>query len=232
VTSSRPKEAAAWDAEYAAGRYRDEPPIGFVDDILTVARRQGLSDGLYIGCGNGRNYLPLVQGGLDLVGLDISATAIHQVASAMPDRTDRLVVGDLSTIPDEERFGILVGIQVFQHGTRQEAVGHVRQAQERLVPGGIFCLRVNATSTQVHYKHSVVEQSPDGSYTVRYQAGPKAGLDIHFFTRGALEELFDGFQPVIPLRLDITRRVPPETGTWSQWEAIWRLPDEAYSDFS
>ena len=63
-----------WDAEYRAGRYLDEEPVELVHDILSCASRIDLPDarGLYIGCGNGRNYLPLVAGGLDLIGLDIS----------------------------------------------------------------------------------------------------------------------------------------------------------------
>src|SRR5882724_11713625 len=43
----------AWDAEYAAGRYSGEPPVGFVDDILAAAKDAGVAEGLYIGCGNG-----------------------------------------------------------------------------------------------------------------------------------------------------------------------------------
>jgi hypothetical protein len=72
--------AQAWDVEYDAGRYREEPPLPFVADILAAARDHDLvgEPGIYIGCGNGRNYLPLVVGGLDLTGLDISATAIAQ----------------------------------------------------------------------------------------------------------------------------------------------------------
>jgi hypothetical protein len=50
---------AAWDAEYRAGRYRGEPPAAFTGDILAAARASGLTRGLYIGCSNGRNYLPL-----------------------------------------------------------------------------------------------------------------------------------------------------------------------------
>src|SRR5580704_2518222 len=87
--------AAAWDAEYAAGRYSGEPPVAFTGDTLAAARQAGLTRGLYIGCGNGRNYLPLVAGGLDLTGMDISAAAIAQLAARAPDRTDRLVCGDL-----------------------------------------------------------------------------------------------------------------------------------------
>ncbi|MGH3621503.1 MAG: class I SAM-dependent methyltransferase [Sciscionella sp.] len=72
-----------------------------------VARR------VYIGCGNGRNYLPLVDAGLDLVGLDISGRAIEQLAQRVPTRRDRLVVGDLSSLPPHELYRIVVGIQVF-----------------------------------------------------------------------------------------------------------------------
>jgi len=65
------REAAAWDAEYAAGRYAGDPPVAFVRDIVDAARERGLRRGLYVGCGNGRNLLPLLDAGLDLTGLDI-----------------------------------------------------------------------------------------------------------------------------------------------------------------
>jgi hypothetical protein len=49
------------------------------------------------------------------------------------------------------------------------------------------------------------------------------GLLIHFFARAELAELFaPDFVPVLGLRLDRTRRTPPEPGQWSQWEGIWR----------
>jgi hypothetical protein len=98
----RPHDAAeAWDAEYATGRYRGEPPLAFVADILSTARDHDLlgAKGLYIGCGNGRNYLPLVAGGLDLIGLDVSATAIAQLTERAPARRGRLVHGDLAALP-------------------------------------------------------------------------------------------------------------------------------------
>jgi hypothetical protein len=89
------RAAKAWDAEYAAGRYRDEPPLPFVADILAAAREHDLlgAEGLYIGGGNGRNYLPLVAGGLDLVGLDVSTAALSQLVELAPQRRERLVHG-------------------------------------------------------------------------------------------------------------------------------------------
>jgi hypothetical protein len=215
--------AAAWDAEYRAGRYRDEPPVDFTRDILTAARRAGVARGLYVGCGNGRNYLPLVAGGLDLTGLDISAAAIAQLAGRAPDRRDRLICGDLTALPPGAAWPLVIGIQVFQHGDRAAAHAHIRAAQQRATPGGLFCLRVNATETDVWPAHEVTEHDPDGGLTVRYLTGPKQGLLIHFFTATELNALFAGwFAPVLPLRLQRTWRTPPHPGQWSQWEAIWR----------
>ena len=214
--------AAAWDAEYRSGRYLNDPPVGFTSDIIVAARERGLQQGVYVGCGNGRNYVPLVQAGLDLIGLDLSRAAIGQLADRLPQRRDRLVVGGLADLPPGTRYPLVVGIQVFQHGRADEAVAHIRAAQERVAVGGLLCLRVNADATDVLHDHRVVERSGDGSFTVEYLAGPKTGLCIHFFSRPSLEALFAaGFDPVIPVRVSVTQRASPETGQWSQWEAIW-----------
>ncbi len=218
----RARVAAAWDAEYRSGRYATDPPIGFVDDIIATARERNLGRGVYIGCGNGRNYVPLVEAGLGLIGLDLSQAAIGQLADRLPHRRERLVVGGLEDLPPGSRYPLVVGIQVFQHGRTDEAVAHIRAAQERVAPGGLFCLRVNADATHVQHDHRVVERSGDGTFTVEYLAGPKSGLSIHFFSQRSLEDLFaDGFEPAMPMRLSVTHRAFPETGQWSQWEAIW-----------
>jgi hypothetical protein len=218
--------AEAWDAEYAAGRYREEPPLPFVADVLSAAREHDLlgAEGLYVGCGNGRNYLPLVAGGLDLVGVDVSAAALAQLAERAPERRERLIQGELGALPAGVAYAVVIGIQVFQHGDRATAHEHIRAAQARLERGGLFCLRVNAVGTELEYGHNVVERDRDTGFTVRYLDGPKRGLLIHFFAEPELDALFAGYDLVLPPRLSQTRRVPPARGQWSQWEAIYRKP--------
>lgn len=223
MTSPADPAAAAWDAEYAAGRYAREQPVAFTSDILAAAREADATRGLYIGCGNGRNYLPMVEGGLDLTGLDISAAAIAQLTARAPDRRDRLVHGGLSALPAETTYPLVIGIQVFQHGDRATAHAHIHAAQQRLTSGGLFCLRVNATATDIWPRHEVTERHSDGGFTVRYLAGPKQDLLVHFFSNTEVNELFaDGYTSVLPPRRQVTHRVPPQPGQWSQWEAIWR----------
>lgn len=220
------RAARAWDVEYERGRYRDDPPLLFVADILATAREHGLigTEGIYIGCGNGRNFLPLVAGGLDLIGLDVSTRALAQLAARVPERHDKLIQGTVTALPASARYRLVVGIQVFQHGDRATAHAHIGAAQARLLPAGLFCLRVNAVGTELEYSHDVLERDTDGGFSVRYREGPKSGLDIHFFAASELAALFADYEAVLPTRLDRTWRTPPARGQWSQWEAIWCKP--------
>jgi SAM-dependent methyltransferase len=216
--------ARAWDAEYAAGRYSGEPPVAFVDDIVLAAKYAGVDRGLYIGCGNGRNYIPLTEAGLDLVGLDISATAIAQLATRFPARRDRLIAGDLSTLRPGDQFPLVVAIQVLQHGTREEAHRLLADSLSRIAVGGLFAVRVNAVGTDVHHAHEVTGRHPDGGFSVRYLDGPKTGLDVHFWAARELDAALSraGFTPVLDLRAQATWRLPRDSGLWLQWEGIYR----------
>lgn len=226
ATLNRDLAAQRWDTEYRNGRYVDEPPVPFVDTILTTLDqyplcRQGV--GLYVGCGNGRNYLPLVDAGLDLTGLDLSAESLRQLAVRRSASATRLVCSDLRDYTPETPLSYIVAIQVFQHGTEADINAYFAKAAELLRPGGLFFLRVNAASTQIYHAHRVLERNAYGGLTICYEAGPKRDLPIHFYARDELTTLTaTAFVPVAKLREDITVRTAPKTGFWAQWEGIWR----------
>ena len=219
--------AASWDAEYRAGRYADDAPLPFVGRIVEMLRADPSAwtgAGLYVGCGNGRNYLPLLDAGLDLSGLDVSREALAQLVDRRPAAASRVGCADfLSFRPSLPGFDYLIAIQVFQHGDDANIGAYFTRVAALLRPGGLFFLRVNSSSTQISYTHTVVERNTTGGFTIRYDDGPKRGLLIHFFSHlELLERLTPAFVSVTPPREDITQRQPPKTGTWAQWETIWR----------
>jgi Methyltransferase domain len=215
--------ADAWDREYLTGRYSGEEPVHFILDILSTAREHGISRGLYLGCGNGRNFVPLIEAGLELTGVDLSSVAIRQLSERLPSHAGRLYVGDMSVLPHGSSYPLLIGIQVFQHGDRATCHQNIQKAQHLLERGGLFCIRVNAAGTKYEYRNEVVETGEDGSETIRYLAGPKTGLLIHFFCRSELESLFESeFRSILRLRHITVKRDSPRVGHWVQWEAIWQ----------
>jgi SAM-dependent methyltransferase len=218
--------ARRWDEEYRRGRYAGEAPLPFVRTIVQVLRGSGLAGGapgLYVGCGNGRNYLPLVDAGLNLYGLDLSAEALRQLAARRPGLSARLLQGDFQDLEPPGRLAYLIAIQVFQHGTQADAVRFFERVGTLLVPGGLFFLRVNSASTQVVRRHTVIEQAEHGGFSVQYLEGPKDGMAIHFYARSELDTLTRArFVTVADPREDIIHRAPPEHGFWAQWEAVYR----------
>jgi SAM-dependent methyltransferase len=198
--------------------------VAFVRDILRCAASADLPSGrgLYVGCGNGRNYLPLVAGGLDLIGLDVSRVALDQLAERAPGVAPNLVHGELAALAPEAAFSIVIGIQVFQHGRKAEAHAHIAEATRRVLPGGLLCIRVNAVGTDIHHDHHVIERSADGGFTVEYLDGPKAGLAVRFFAEAELSGLLESFEPILDLHTQATQRTTPKTGRWLQWEGVWR----------
>jgi SAM-dependent methyltransferase len=214
--------SAVWDAEYARGRYADEPPVPFVRDIVAAAVEHELSSGraLDIGCGNGRNLLAMRDAGLDVVGLDISSEGLRQLSRRSPGSP--LLLGTVAAFRDRS-FSVVAGIQVFQHGDRETTLRHLGAAAELVAGGGILAARVNAVGTGVWPEHEVIERDPSEGFTVRYLTGAKAGLPIHFFSERELRSAIPSdFTEILSPRVDATRREPPAPGSWLQWEAIWR----------
>jgi len=201
-----------------------EPPLPFVGEVVATLRAhpEALAGvGLYVGCGNGRNYLPLVDAGLNLHGLDISGEALDQLAARRPELAPRLTRADFRDLAFDRAFDYLVAIQVFQHGVEADASAYFAQAAAALRPGGLLFVRVNAVTTEVYFGHTVVERNPFGGLTVRYSDGPKAGLCVHFYSADEIRELTrDQFRLLAGPREVVTRRAPPKTGTWAQWEAV------------
>src|SRR5262249_55249466 len=144
---------------------------------------------LYVGCGNGRNYVPLVDAGLNLRGLDVSTEALGQLTARRPDLGRHLHLGDVREFEPLAPLAYVIAIQVFQHGTRQDVMSYFARVAALLAPAGLFFLRSNSAATQVIRQHTVVEHAEDGSFSVRYREGPKAGVAIHFYTRAELEAL-------------------------------------------
>lgn len=219
-----------WNAEYAEqGRYVGEDPIAFVDEIVEHVRQAEHQTnrpltGLYPGCGNGRNYIPMLRAGLDLHGVDFSEAGIAQLQARDPVAEDKTWVGRFEDIQAARVYDYLTSIQVFQHGDHKKAAQYFKQSHDILRPGGLLFLRVNAVGTQIQHNHEHVQGGDRSVYgrTVLYKAGPKIGQKIHFYSEPELGKLASGnnFEVVQAAEKVIETRA--DGSTWSQWQAIWR----------
>lgn len=197
--------------------------MAFVDTIISKLGEAGKSQyGLYVGCGDGRNFVPLLDAGLHLSGIDISAVGLQKLSEKRPDAN--VMKRDFSELHQANVWDYVVALQAFQHGDRKTTHELFAHASEVLRPGGQLFFRVNSVSTEIYHDHKRTEGNKRIGKTVLYKAGSKEGMQIHFFARGELEKLANAnnFDIILPLYEVTEERQAPKTGTWTQWESIWQ----------
>lgn len=210
--------AEIWDEEYSAGRYVDESPLEFAKEIIVELGQRHNSRGLYVGCGNGRNYLEFARAGLDVVGLDVSTVGLAQISKKEPSLAHKLVCSDF--LDYHGMFDYIIAIQSFQHGDYARVTKYFQKAVGMLNVGGLLFVRVNAVGTDIGHPYSTIE-SKDGGFTIQYEGGPKKGLHIHFYSRNELVNMMIGSGLNIKQHpKKVTAQRPNGNGSWSQWEMI------------
>jgi len=217
-----------WDAEYRSGRYAGDGPVPMVRRAIATLSERGLSGarGVYLGCGNGRNYVPLREAGLALDGVDVSPVAIAALLARAPRPREgaSLTCGDLMGLEPDSPYAYVVAIQSLMHGTLAEAARRFAKVDSLLAPGGLLFLRINTAASEVTRAHEALEETPLGGRTVRYLGGERDGLVIHFFTEAEIRSLLPGYSRVGPTTTHVVPRTPPEAGQWTQLEAVLQKP--------
>lgn len=217
-----------WDAEYRSGRYVDDGPVPMVERILETLSERGLSGarGVYLGCGNGRNYVPLREAGLALDGVDVSPVAIAALLARAPRLREGASVtcGDLMEVEPPEPYAYVVAIQSLMHGTAGDVARRFAKVDSLLAAGGLLFLRTNTVASEVTHAHETLEETPLGGRTIRYLGGERDGLVIHFFTEAEVSSLLPGYSRVGRPTTHVVPRTPPEAGQWTQLEAVLQKP--------
>jgi SAM-dependent methyltransferase len=137
-----------WDAD-AARRY-DTPGTGmFAPEVLgpTVDRLVELADGgraLELAIGTGRVAVPLVEAGVPVTGIELSAPMVEQLRSKADEVTIPVVLGDMATAtaPGEYALAYLVFNTISNLLTQAEQVACFRNAARHLTPGGRFVIEL------------------------------------------------------------------------------------------
>ena len=202
-----------WDKEYAAGMYKNEKPIKYATNLIKMIKNHK-AVGLYVGCGNGRNYSMLAKSLVNLVGLDVSRVGIEQIKNRFPEYKNRLVCQDF--LDHNGIYDYIVSIQSFQHGDKIITDQYFAKCCKLLKTGGVLHLRVNSSLTNILYRHEKIEKST-GAFTAVYLDGPKANMNIRFYSLKYLRRVLNknGFKIINYRREIIPRR---DNTSWSQWE--------------
>jgi len=174
-------------------------PVSFENFYLE--HRAEFRDVLDVGCGTGKYMIPMLQDGLQVVGLEPSpgmrSGAEVNLEKAKLKGKARLVEGESKHLDfPESSFGFVLAIGAIHHNTWAEIQQSFSQVARVLRPGGFFLFQGRSTKDSALLRSEPVS---DLGSTAKALTGKKAGVIEHYFTKEELERLAQehGFEIVV-----------------------------------
>jgi SAM-dependent methyltransferase len=197
--------------------------VGPAVDLLAELAGQGAV--LELGIGTGRLALPLAERGVEVHGIDLSASMVARLRSKPGGEAIEVTIGDFATTRLERRFAVvyLVFNTIMNLTTAEDQIACFSNAAAHLEPGGRFLLEVGVPQ---------LRRLPPGERILPFRVTEtRLGFDeydvvsqrltSHHYTviRGNLELRSIPFRYVWPSELDLMARLAGMTpeARWAGW---------------
>ncbi len=181
---------AAWDALHQQARHQLMYPSEHVVRFLSAVKKPHGKHAIDIGCGNGRHSVLMLDYGLHVEGVDVSATAV--AAAAARDFDSESSVGlplavseaSMTGLPFDERFDVAVSYGVFYYGLLADHAQAVMEMHRVLRPGGqgFVCVR-----TPTDWRATT---------PAALKGEPEEGMVMHFVYEEDIASLYGVFSEV------------------------------------
>ncbi len=156
-------------------------------------KRAGSHDVLDLGCGAGRHSVYLASQGFNVIGCDISTTALRKLASRSRDTSLQnlfSVNADMASLPfKDDTFDAIVSTNVLHHSTVmgiRKTIAEVFRVVKRGAVGFLMTL------SQRDYKNGRGKKLEDDTYVMT--EGDEEGIIHHFFSKNELVASFGMFE--------------------------------------
>ena len=180
---NREGEAGTWEREYAAkGRIWG----GAAHNLPEIPRGERV---LEIGCGNGKTSRTLTERGCEVVGIDLSRSALDLCRSEVPiNAGGEILLADARSLPFEDRaFFAVFALHVIGHLPKEGRERAAQEASRVLRPGGT--LYFTGFSREDFRIGNGSEIEPGTILR-------KNGIATHYFSEEEVSDLFDGLCPL------------------------------------
>ncbi len=194
---------AEWDKVYKKlneyNYYKILEPHEDLNKIIDIFRKKGVRRILDLGCGAGRNLIPLAKAGFEVHGIDLSETAIHFLSKLIRkiNVNAKLKIGNIyDPLPyPNEYFDAIISIQVLQHGTRKQIEFAIKEMKRILKKGGIIFVTVCGRYSKGKTRYCLVKTAKQlDVHTYIPQLGKEKGLTHFIFNKKIIYEVFKDFK--------------------------------------
>jgi ubiquinone/menaquinone biosynthesis C-methylase UbiE len=197
-TSGGFRISVTWEQYYSSLKQlprRLKTPVPFLAEALPFFKQLKVKRVLDLGCGAGRNSIYLAKKRFDVVGIDVSKSALKHAnkwaeKERLPNAT--FTLGTMTNIPiDDCYFDAVVSISVIHHGVRKDIMETINEIHRILKKKGVFIANIASVKDPRYGEGKKVEEN---TYRILEAFEEYRFEELHhFFTRREASEILTCF---------------------------------------
>ena len=213
-------KTSVWERHYSKPKRLPEwlkKPVPFVVETLHAFKNHKFRDVLDLGCGVGRHCVHLAENGFEVVGLDVSVSALRTAKEWIREKkvtNVNLLRGSMTDLPlGDNCFDVVISVSVVRHAMKD----HIKKATDEihrvLRENGLFL--TNLVSVE-DYRYGKGKEVEADTFTVLEDFEDSRFEELHhFFTREEVLQLLARFS-----RIDVA---PLVGGRAHQPHYYWKI---------
>ena len=190
--------SVTWEQYYSTLRQlpaRLRKPVPFLTKALPLFKRCKIKSVLDLGCGAGRNSVYLAKKGFDVVGVDVSKSALtlaNKWAKKEKLANATFTLGTMINIPfDDCHLDAVVSISVIHHGVKEDIIRTIAEVHRILKKEGVFLANIASVKDPRYGEGEKVEEN---TYSILEAFEEKRFEELHhFFTKKEAGEILTCF---------------------------------------
>jgi len=171
-------------------------PVPFIVDSLYLLKEHGARIFLDLGCGMGRNSIYLGEEGFDVVGVDLSRSALKKAKAwskikEIPNMT--VLRASMTQLPFiRQTFHAVVSVSVIHHALKKDIQKTTREIHNVLKDNGLFIANLLSTKD---YRYGSGEKLENETFKVLEKFEGKQFQEVHhFFSKKEILTLLTKFK--------------------------------------
>lgn len=135
-------------------------PHESMDEVIQFFHAKNIKRVLDLGCGIGRNTIPLIYEGFTVIGIDSSSIALCQLQKQLDQLqlNAKLIRGKFQSIPIKNNsVDAVISVQTLNHGTEAEVKKGISEISRVLHPGGLIFITVPGRLAHGKVRHCLVK---------------------------------------------------------------------------
>jgi len=194
---------SAWDEIFRNGGFPLEEPHRALVELCALFKRREFSRICDLGCGTGRNLVPLARNGFETHCIDFSAEGLRQSSRRAEDAVLEfgLVRGDMKEIPHvSSSFDAVICIYAIYHGTLRDIEVTVSEIYRVLRVGGLAYVTFQTLRSHKYGQGRGIEAN---TFVQDFDCDCplESGIPHHFSSEDEVRQIMKAFS-VIKLELE------------------------------